>query len=264
MTPAPKEDFPRRSTHREMPVGYAAVGASRAPDLVRFPPAGSTSYEETLQLGSGEERFILASSWLMTWGAHRGAGCTVEEIDRGEGDAYTGVIFDADGTPVPTGNTEELFGPDGEPYVTAGTQARLRIGDLDREVLVVYTLVENNRVGFAWGDRSDDGGPYGEHFAVVELKEDGTVWAGVRGFFFSSQNGIFGLKARNDQRNVLDAAKRILAALLPGVAPVNTLPDAGADESAAPAGMSDVDASVDVQADEPIVIELPRDDSADR
>lgn len=260
MTPAPKEELPRRSTHREMPVGYAAVGASRASDLLRFPPAGSTSYEETAQLGSGEERFILASSWLMTWGAHRGAGCAVDDVDRGEGSNYVGVAFDAEGSPLPSGNTEELFGPDGEPFITAGTTARLRIGDLDREILVVYTLVETNRIGFAWGDRSAEGGPYGEHFAVVELKEDGTVWAGVRGFFYSSQNGFLGLKARGDQRNVVDAAKRILEALQPGAAPVNSLPN---DDAEADSGADDATAGTGVAA-EPIIIELPADDSADR
>ena len=73
---------PRRSNHSEMPVAYAAIGASGAPDLMRFPPEGSSPYEVELQLGSGEERFLTAANLLMTWNAQRAAGVEVSGIER--------------------------------------------------------------------------------------------------------------------------------------------------------------------------------------
>lgn len=199
-----------------MPVTYAAVGASKDRDLLRFPPEGTTPYEETLRLGSGQERFLAASSLLMTWGAQRGNGVRVTEVEQGSGEFYSGLDFDADGIPQAASAVEEHFGPDGEPYVTAGTTATLQAeGRAERAVLVVYTINEERRVGFAWGTR-DEAGAVGEQLFTVELREDDTVWAVARGFLMAPKSGILGLRAKADLRQALDAVKAQLQALAPG------------------------------------------------
>ena len=206
----------RRRSHVEMPVAYAAVGASRAPDLLRFPPEGSTPYQEELRLGSGQDRFIVASSLLMTWGAQRGAGATVRERERGTGAAYQGPQFDSDGQPQAAAEPEEHFGPGGEPFVVAGTTATLSApGSEDRDLLVIYTITEARVIGFAWGT-SDERGAVGEQLFTIELRDDDTVWAVARGFLAAPKSGLFGLRARAEVRDAVAAVRAQLAALLPG------------------------------------------------
>lgn len=206
----------RRSSHVEMPVAYAAVGATKAPDLLRFPPEGSSPYEEELRLGSGNERFILASSLLMTWGAQRGAGIPVDAVERGPDDEYEGVVFDAEGRAQAAGPREDFFGPDGEPYLNAGTTAMLGSeGKGARRILVVYTVNEDRRVGFAWGTCDEDG-PTGEQRIVVEHRDDDTVWAVARGFLTPTKGGLLGLKARSDLKAAIELVRKQMQALTPG------------------------------------------------
>ena len=224
-----KEQPPRRSSHIDMPVAYAAVGASKNPDIVRFPPEGMTSYEEELRLGSGQERFLIASSLLMTWGAQRGSGIAVTDIVRGSGSEYVGPSFSGDGIPEAAGEIEEQFGPDGEPYLVAGTTAVLRAdGQESRSVLVVYTVDEDRRVGFAWGT-CDEAGAVGEQLFTIEQRPDDTVWAVARGFLAAPKNGILGLRGRADVRSALDSVKLQIEALAPGAQPT---PDLGPGEPA--------------------------------
>lgn len=214
----------RRSGHVEMPVAYGAVGATQDPDLLRFPPVGFTPYEETLRLGSGEARFTLASSHLMTWGAHRAAGAEVTDVVRGTDEEYSGIGYDASGQAQATGEREDVFGPDGTPYLNAGTEATLRAHGLEaRRVLVVYTVNEERTVGFAWGT-SDERGPVGEQRFIVEWRDDGTVWAVARGFLAAPKSGLLGIKARSDLRSAVDAVKKQLEALAPGAAPTGAPP----------------------------------------
>ncbi|WP_449282595.1 DUF1990 family protein [Leucobacter sp.] len=211
-----KKEQPKRSSHVEMPVAYAAVGASKQADLMRFPPEGSTPYEEELRLGSGPDRFLLVSNLLMTWGAQRGAGVRVEDVVRGAGALYTGPTFDDAGAPQAADAVEEHFGPDGEPYLVAGTTAMLHAEGQDpRGVLVVYTVEEDRRVGFAWGT-SDENGAVGEQLFAVEHRDDDTVWAVARGFLFAPKNGLLGLKSRSAIRVAIDSAKEQIASLAPG------------------------------------------------
>ncbi|GAA1620746.1 DUF1990 family protein [Leucobacter chromiireducens] len=221
----------RRQSHVDMPVSYAAVGASRAPDLLRYPPNGSTPYEETLRLGSGQERFLVASSLLMTWGAQRGAGMTVREVQRGTGSEYQGPEFDAAGTPQAAAAPEEHFGPDGDPYVVPGTRAMLgAAGQPEREVLVIYTVTEDRTVGFAWGT-ADEQGVVGEQQFGIELREDDTVWAFARGFLDAPKSGLLGLRARAELKLAVEQVRAQLAALAPGAQPAST-EGPGAERSA--------------------------------
>lgn len=210
---------PRRSTHTSMPVAYAAIGASSAPDLLRFPPAGSAPYEESLQLGSGAERFLTAANLLMTWGAQRAAGIEVVDVELGAAGEYTGVQFTEEGTPELGAAAEDLFTPEGEPYLRPGTTASfVADGDEPRRVLVVSTVVEPRRIGFTWGDRDEVAG-CGEQCIVVEHRDDGTVWAVVRGFAFLQASGLMaGLRQKFELRDVVERAQAFLAALAPGAA----------------------------------------------
>ena len=248
----------RRKSHVDMPVAYAAVGASRAPDLLRFPPEGSTPYREELRLGSGQERFILASSLLMTWGAQRGAGATVTENERGAGSEYQGPQFDSDGVPQAAAEPEEHFGPNGEPFVVAGTRATLSIpGNEDRAVLVIYTITEARVIGFAWGT-SDENGAVGEQLFTVELRDDDTVWAVARGFLAAPKGGLFGLRARAEVRGAVAAVRAQLAALLPGAQPSATLGASGdAVADVAPEPTPPAEASEEPAAPAEVVDEAP-------
>lgn len=224
----------RRRSHIDMPAAYASIGATRDPDLLRFPPAGSTPYHEEVRLGSGEDRFITASSLLMTWGAQRGAGMTVEIIERGPDDEYEGIEFDADGIARAAGPREDTYGPDGEPYLNAGTSLTLSVpGRPQRSLLVIYTVDEARVVGFAWGT-GDEAGAVGEQRFTVERREDDTVWAVARGFLTPPKNGLLGLKARAELRAVIDEVKQQIQALSPVVASVNAASSESATGAEAP------------------------------
>ncbi len=235
----------RRSTHVEHEVLYAAVGASANPDLLRFPPEGATPYFDELRLGSGAERFLTASSLLMTWGAPRGVGIRVTDVVPGDGGQYAGVTFTPAGVPEPATAPEVQFGPDGEPYLTAGTVARFVWPDdvTSRQVRVVYTIDEAARVGYAIGSADGDG-VIGEEAFAVEHREDDSVWATVRGFLWAPSAGFLGLKGRAAIRYVVKQAKDQLAALAPGGQSVaeeaiETPPDARAESGDTDAASSE-------------------------
>lgn len=213
-----------------MPVAYAAIGASDAADLLRFPPDGSTPYEESLQLGSGSERFLTAANLLMTWGAHRAAGVAVTDVERGEPGEYLGVQFNAGGTPELGDEPEELFSPEGVAYIQPGTTATLTpAGKNARPIMVISTVDEPQRLGFAWGDRDEVPG-FGEQLITVEQRADGTVWAVARGFTFLTKSGLMaGIKQRAELRDVVEQAQACIAALAPGAALRNGV--TGADSS---------------------------------
>lgn len=208
----------RRSNHAEMPLAYAAIGASDSPDLLRFPPEGSTPYEEVLQLGSGVDRFHTAANLLMTWGAQRIAGVEVSDVQQGPALEYAGVQF-TEGVPEVGPDPEYLFTTEGDPYILAGTAATFSVaGGEPRRIMVVSTVVEPRRLGFTWGDRDEVSG-CGEQLITVEHRADGTVWAVARGFAFMQASGLLaGRKQRSELRDVVEQAQAFIAALAPGAA----------------------------------------------
>lgn len=210
----------RRSTHVDQGAVYAAVGASAAGDLMRFPPEGSTPYEIELQIGSGSERFLTASNTLMTWGAQRGVGIRVRDIDHGDGGRYAGVVFDEHGTPQPPTDDEVQYGPDGEPFVTAGTTVTLHWPDSrpPRRFRVVYTVNESRRIGFAWGT-ADAEGVVGEECFAIEQRDDDTVWATVRGFVWAHEGRFFNGKGKAAIKKAVKESRAQLASLVTGVLP---------------------------------------------
>ena len=178
----------RRSTFTDQSVTYGAIGATLAPDLLRYPPTGYRPAEDSVRLGSGADRFERAAEALMTWGVQRGAGFEVVDISEGTGAQYPGIVYDAEGAPLadqPAPRTEDRFGADGTPYITAGMTATLRrrgrIGHRDTPVLVVYVIDEPGRVGYAFGT-TGDGLEGGEESFVLEHRDDDTVWLTIRSF----------------------------------------------------------------------------------
>ena len=209
----------RRETFVDHAAVYAAVGASAAADLLRFPPEGSTPFEDQLKLGSGADRFLTASNVLMTWGAQRSSGIEVIDVQHGGIEHYAGVVFGSDGTPEVSPEADVRYGPNGEAFLTAGTTALLRWpgGRTERKMRVVYVTDEARRAGFALGTADEDG-VIGETAYVVEHREDDTVWAVARGFYWAPVSGLLGLKARAAIRLAVRDTVQQLTALAPGAA----------------------------------------------
>lgn len=210
----------RRSTFVDRPVTYGAVGGTLAPDLLGYPPRGYRPLQREVRLGSGEERFQLASASLMTWGIQRGSGIRVTDTHVGTGVQYGGILYHPDGSPAaPKENRtdEAVFGADGMAYITNGMTAVLKIPagpiTVSAPVRVVYVLDDPTRIGFGYG--SLHGHPVsGEESFVVELREDNSVWLTIRAFSRPA-NGFYRLIAPVLRQQQARFMKRYLRALLP-------------------------------------------------
>lgn len=210
----------RRSTFTDQSVTYGAIGATLAPDLLRYPPAGYRPAEDAVRIGSGTERFERAAESLMTWGIQRGAGFTVTDVATGTGAQYPGIVYDADGSPLtdqPAPRAEERFGLDGTPYIAAGMTATLRRKGRFRThttpVLVVYVIDEPDRIGFAYGTTAD-GPESGEESFILERRDDDTVWLTIRSIL-ATRGGIRGLLAPGQRRKRRELTRVELRALHP-------------------------------------------------
>ncbi|NLA64854.1 MAG: DUF1990 family protein [Leucobacter sp.] len=209
----------RRSTFVDHEAVYAAVGASASPDLQRFPPEGSSPFEHALKIGSGASRFLTATNTLMTWGAQRAAGVEIADISDGDAPQYAGVVFDTAGNPEAAPAADVNYGPDGEAFLTAGVTATLTWPHtkFSRRVRVVYVIDETHRSGFAIGT-ADDAGVVGETAFFVEHRDDDSVWAVTRGFYWAPTAGLLKLKARAATRLAQKSAISQINALAPGIA----------------------------------------------
>jgi uncharacterized protein (UPF0548 family) len=171
------------------PVSYAAIGATQAKDLLRYPPTGYRPIERRRRIGHGVERFEWASTQALTWGIHRRSGFRVrltetpaEVTER----SYAPVSFDKNGVPIAPSTTEVgdevVYGRDGTPFVAAGDTALIgpRFGP-KFPVRVIYVINEPQRKGFAYGTLY--GHPEsGEESWLVEKTRDDAVWITVRAF----------------------------------------------------------------------------------
>lgn len=209
----------RRSTYREVPVSYVAVGASQDEDLMKFPPDGSTPFEHEVQLGSGAERFISAASTLMTWGAQEAAGIKVTLLSAPPYEPYASVTFNDSGVPQGHQSNEALFAPDGTPYLEAGSEVTFTLehrGGKERQMRVVSTITEERRAGFVIGT-TESTELAGEEYFRVELRGDDTVWAIVRGFLYDKRSSSSKLASKNPVKAEIAAAKDQIVALTPAV-----------------------------------------------
>jgi uncharacterized protein (UPF0548 family) len=176
----------------ERAVSYGAVGATQAPDLLQYPPAGFRPIERRVRIGHGDVRWQYAWTQLFTWGMQRLSGMRIDVSETpGEVTAltYTPVGFDAAGTPVAPATVDAsgdaLYGPDGTPFLRPGDTANLvipfgplRVGS---PVRVVYVVDLPDRKGFAYGTLP--GHPEsGEEAWMLERSDDGSVWLTIRAF----------------------------------------------------------------------------------
>lgn len=174
----------------ELPVNYAAVGATQSPEIVGFPPRGFRSYERRVRIGTGPARWDFAWHAALGWGIPIRSGFTVEltetprEVREG---SYSPVEFDAHGTPIAPAVTgepaETVYGPDGFPLGTPGDSVWLvwQWGALKLRfpVRVIFVIDEADRKGIALGTLP--GHPLtGEEAFFVEHEEDGSVWLTLR------------------------------------------------------------------------------------
>ena len=145
---------------QETGLNYAAIGATRTPSVVAFPPDGFSAAEYRHRVGSGSRRFETAARALMTWGALRGAGYRVADV-RAEEAAH--------------GRTGPLFLEDGTAWITAGMTAVLQAeGGAPEPVKVVSVVDAPGRVGFVYGSRP--GHPdCMERMLVLEHEPDDSV-----------------------------------------------------------------------------------------
>ncbi|GAA1756656.1 DUF1990 family protein [Agromyces humatus] len=210
----------RRSTFTDQSVTYGAIGATLAPDLLRYPPDGYRPAEDSVRLGSGAERFERAAESLMTWGIQQGAGFEVVDVSAGTGAQYPGIVYDADGAPLaqqPEPHAVQRFSSDGTPYITAGVAATLRrrgrLRSADTHVLVVYVIDEPGRVGFAYGTTSD-GPESGEESFILEHRDDDTVWLTIRSLL-RARGGLHRLTTPRQRRKRRELTTRELRALHP-------------------------------------------------
>ena len=176
----------RRSTFSgDRAVSYGSVGATQAADVLIFPPAGFRSTQDEFRLGSGLERFESASAALMTWGVPRGSHLELVSVNEAQSEGYKGLLFNEFGVPVPPylDALDQLFAPDGTPYLSAGTTVELaKIWSplvSTSSFRVIYVVREERRMGYALG--SLDYTPViGEEFFSVEWRDDDSVWSVVR------------------------------------------------------------------------------------
>lgn len=177
----------RRGTFTDDTVDYAAVGATQAADLMGYPPERSKPAEQSVRLGSGEERFRSASETLLSWGAFTGAGLRVGDVRPAAGGGYSGVAFDAEGNPVAPAKTssDQRFTSEGLPFVAAGTtvhvRGRIEGQRAEAELRVILCSEEPRRVAVALGTVSGSV-VSGEEGFFLEWREDDEVWFSVRAF----------------------------------------------------------------------------------
>lgn len=175
----------------QRPVSYAAIGATQARDLLRYPPTGYRASEHRRRIGHGDARFEFAWSSTLSWGIQRAVGFRVEPEETPAEvveQSYLPVSFGDDGTPIaPAVTPERRFGPDGTPFVVPGDTAWIIIpvpfvrGGIRAPARVIYVIDEPDRKGFAYGTLP--GHPEdGEELFLVSRRDDGSVWMTIRQF----------------------------------------------------------------------------------
>ncbi|RRD61830.1 DUF1990 family protein [Leucobacter sp. OH1287] len=190
----------RRKTFQQSPLGYAEVGASADPDLLRFPPNKAVVFEKRIKLGSSEERFVSVVSALMTWQAHKQADCFVSA------------------TPAATAapNQEQLFSATGEPYAMIGDQVSLRVRKQTVNWKVLRAISAAQRAQLMLGSLADE--PItGELLLSVHLREDGSVWGLTRGFVHPEWR-LFAIGRSAQLKAIVATNLEVLEALRPTAA----------------------------------------------
>jgi uncharacterized protein (UPF0548 family) len=182
----------RDGARQEQAVTYAAVGASQAPDLLQYPPAGYRPLEVRGRVGHGEERWEWAVDALLTGGVYRGAGMGVRmrAVDAGAAErAYQPVEFAESGEPLEpaeVGAADEVYTADGERHLRPGDTivVGLAVGErlwLPLPGRVVLLEQSDTRVMYAVGTLPGHAFSGEESFTLAR-EDNGSVWLTVRSF----------------------------------------------------------------------------------
>ena len=174
----------------QVPVTYAAIGATQADDLLQHPPKGFRPVERRVRVGYGAERWDYAWLQTLSWGIQRKAGFRVRVLDTPtevSGGTYVPVAFDKSGIPTQAATSSEqgelTFSADGTALIRPGDTALLKwvLWPARIPARVVYVVDEPDRKGFAYGTLP--GHPErGEESFIVERRTDDSVWLVIRAF----------------------------------------------------------------------------------
>lgn len=170
-------------------LAHAAVGVSRDPELLRFPPAGFQPLVEEKRLGSGDARFQAATGLLFTLQAFAQAGLAVSQQEQALAEGYAGLTFSQDGEASVPAAQDVLYGPGGEPFVQPGAVILLGAAGEERRMLITHAEVLGREAVLTLG-YCDDDGPAGEVSVYVQHRDDNTVWGVVRACF-AGVPGVF-------------------------------------------------------------------------
>ena len=169
-------------------VTYGAVGGTKAPDLMTFPPAGFKPFERRSRIGHGESRWEFAWQQTLTWGIQTRSGFKVEVVENsGAPDGSETPEFGSrrDRQRLRTDANEVVYGSEGASSVAPGETVilTLPIGPfrVHAPCRVIWIVDSESQKGFAYGTLS--GHPEcGEESFVVERTPDDSVWLTVREF----------------------------------------------------------------------------------
>ena len=159
------------------------------------------------------------SQALLTWSAQRAVG-TIAEVRPASGSGYTGVSFDADGSPVAPAEMkgEQRFDADGMPLVSGGATIKLygRVGrhSTTGEYRVIFLIEERRRVAFALGTVSGSVVSGEEMFSLV-WRDNDEVWFEVRAFDRPTRfvGRLFKGSVRRRRRALFDRYMRAISPL---------------------------------------------------
>ena len=171
----------RRSNFNAVSVSYGSVGASLAPDLLRYPPAGFWVGENSARLGTGRARFESARDQMWQWAIHLNSGLEITDVVPGSEGGYRGLNQRDDRDDIDP--NEVLFTAQGYAYVNPGATISQRYQvwrwTFELPARVVLVIDEDDRAGYALG--SLPGHPFdGEQAFLLEIRDDESVWMTVR------------------------------------------------------------------------------------
>jgi uncharacterized protein (UPF0548 family) len=176
-----------RRTLSTRPLSYDAVAVTAPGQAVWSKPLTYRSYEKTVKIGNGSNRWAFASDAVLAWGIKTRSGFTVLPDD--------GLAAER---PVRLGRR----------YWLVAHLGSLRVKE---PIQVVAVIEEPDRKGFAYGTLV--GHPVsGEEAFIVERRTDGSLWFTIRFCNETSRGPVVGRAACGD----------VGSALLPASLPTST------------------------------------------
>lgn len=168
----------------ERGTNYGAVGATAHFDFARFPPKGFEVVERRARIGHGRARYESAVAALRTWKVQRLSGIEVDVVHSPEGAVYRPVGFDGgEATRAASLESQQVFGPDGEPFLQPGdtVDQRIRLLGVQIHAPMRVIAVEEEATSHGVIIGSLEGHPEaGEERFTIEIAEDESVFLHFR------------------------------------------------------------------------------------